>query len=90
MKKIYICAIALSLSTLSFAQQLKNKTFATSKAQPSIDNGATATIGSVSYNYKAPGDIIVSEDFNDFETVVSVFRYNFDTDVFAAELVSYI
>jgi hypothetical protein len=64
MKKNYLCAIALSLGNLSFAQQLKNKTFTVSKLQPSIANGVTSSLGrSVNTNYKAPRDVLWSEDF---------------------------
>jgi hypothetical protein len=64
MKKIYLCALALTLGTLSFAQQIKDRTFTASKLQPSIDNGVKSSIGSIRANYKAPGDVIWSENFD--------------------------
>jgi hypothetical protein len=63
MKKIYLCAMALSVGSLSFAQQLNNKAFSESKLAPSIDNGIVSTLGSTSNSNKAPGDLIWSEDF---------------------------
>jgi hypothetical protein len=61
MKKIYLCAMALSVGSLSFGQSLNGKSFKQDNAQLSPNNGATAT-NSNSAN-KAPGDIIWSEDF---------------------------
>ncbi|MFB0924046.1 MAG: hypothetical protein QMB65_01985, partial [Vicingaceae bacterium] len=61
MKKIYLCAMALSVGSLSFGQSLNGKSSKQDNAQLSLNNGATAT-NSNSAN-KAPGDIIWSEDF---------------------------
>ncbi|NRA93745.1 MAG: hypothetical protein HRU26_13900, partial [Psychroserpens sp.] len=61
MKKIYLCAMALSVGSLSFGQQLVGKQFTENMSQLSKDNGQT--INTASSNNKAPGDIIWSEDF---------------------------
>jgi hypothetical protein len=63
MKKIYLCVLALSVGSLSFAQQINNKTFTESRLQPSLSTEAPSTIGSQTVNYKAPGDTLWSEDF---------------------------
>ena len=63
MKKIYLSVIALSVGSLSFAQQINNKVFTKPSLQPSLSNGITSTIGSSKTNFKAPGDTIFSEDF---------------------------
>ena len=63
MKKIYICALALFLGNLSFAQQITPRTFTKSSLQTSVNNGLPSAIGDIQANYKAPGDVIWSEDF---------------------------
>ncbi|MDT8411524.1 MAG: T9SS type A sorting domain-containing protein [Vicingaceae bacterium] len=62
MKKIYLCALALSIGSVSFGQSVMQKTF--SNAQLEVYNPqADVTIKSNNINAKAPGDTIWSEDF---------------------------
>ncbi|MFL3664243.1 MAG: T9SS type A sorting domain-containing protein [Flavobacteriales bacterium] len=62
MKKIYLCAVALSIGSFSFGQSALQKTF--SDAQLEIYNPASdVSIKTNNINSKAPGDTIWSEDF---------------------------
>ena len=62
MKKIYLCAVALSIGSFSFGQSTLQKTF--SDAQLEIYNPASdVSIKTNNINSKAPGDTIWSEDF---------------------------
>ena len=63
MKKIYLCALALSVGSLSFGQQLNKRTFAEEKSNFTLNTAQPTTVGDVSFNSKAPGDILWSEDF---------------------------
>ena len=62
MKKIYLSALILSIGSMSFAQQQYNKKFSKSELLPTLNN-ETIVVGDVSFNKKAPGDVIWSEDF---------------------------
>ena len=62
MKKIYLCAIALSIGSLTFGQSVLQKTF--SNAQLELYNSeGDVSIKSNNINYKAQGDTIWSENF---------------------------
>ncbi|MCW8896743.1 MAG: T9SS type A sorting domain-containing protein, partial [Flavobacteriales bacterium] len=62
MKKIYLCAIALSIGSFSFGQSVMQKTF--SNAQLEMYNpDSDVSIKTNNINSKAPGDTIWSEDF---------------------------
>ncbi len=63
MKKIYLCAMALSVGSLSFGQSLTTKTFSEDRQQRTAATGIQAT-NNVTANFKAPGDVIYSQDFN--------------------------
>ncbi len=63
MKKIYLCALALSVGSLSFGQGITGKTFENVKLQKEVDQyGPMKAYGSNLIN-KAPGDTIWQEDF---------------------------
>ncbi|MFB0924047.1 MAG: T9SS type A sorting domain-containing protein [Vicingaceae bacterium] len=62
MKKIYLCAMALSVGSLSFGQTLKKKSFSEDKQQRTVATGIQSN-NPVTANFKAPGDVIYSEDF---------------------------
>ena len=63
MKKIYLCAMALSVGSLSFGQSLTTKSFSEDKQQRTAATGIQSH-NNVTTNFKAPGDVIYSEDFN--------------------------
>jgi hypothetical protein len=62
MKKIYLCAMALSVGSLSFGQSLTKQTFSKEKLQHTASVGKPST--AVTTSAKAPGDVLWSEDFN--------------------------
>jgi hypothetical protein len=68
MKKIYLCAMALSVGSLSFGQSLKGRSFSDQKQQRTADSGIKAG-NNVTANFKAPGDVIYSEDFDGQSTL---------------------
>ena len=62
MKKIYLCAMALSVGSLSFGQSLTKKSFSEEKQQRTVATGIQSN-NAVTANFKAPGDVIYAEDF---------------------------
>ena len=63
MKKIYLCALALSVGSLSFGQNISGKTFENAKLKKELDQyGPSKNYASSTIN-KAPGDTIWEEDF---------------------------
>jgi hypothetical protein len=66
MKKIYLSALALSLGSLSFGQNLIKKEFRETKLQKTLAPAPlnSSTGSSVVANKKAAGDTLWSEDFN--------------------------
>ena len=66
MKKIYLCALALSIGSVSFGQSVMQKTFSNAKLElynpeSDVSNVKTKTNN---INSKAPGDTIWYEDFS--------------------------
>jgi hypothetical protein len=62
MKKIYLCAIALSIGSISFGQRTINS--ATNAQLNACNETPSTSIKDLSLQNKAPGDIIWSEDFS--------------------------
>jgi hypothetical protein len=68
MKKIYLCAMALSVGSLSFGQSLTKKSFSEDKQQRATSIGVQTTNNATTVNNKAPGDVIWTDDFSDIST----------------------